>query len=184
MKTTDAEILFLPGFKGSGPDHWQTRWETRLSAARRVNMGDLHKPVFEDWRANLVKTVAQCQKPVVLVAHSIGAAVAVQAAGRYGGKVAGAFLVAPPEVENPAIRPRHLLTFGPARRDPLPFPSVVIASRNDPFCSFEKAEEMAADWGSLFMDAGDSGHINHESGHGPWPEGLMVFARFMHRLRG
>lgn len=183
MKTTDAEILFLPGFKGSGPLHWQTRWESRLSAARCVNMGDLHKPVFEDWRANLVKTVAECEKPVVLVAHSIGAAVAVKSADRFGGKVAGAFLVAPPEVENPSIRPRHLLTFGPARRDPLPFPSVVIASRNDPFCSFEKAEEMAADWGSLFMDAGESGHINHESGHGPWPEGLMVFARFMHRLR-
>jgi predicted alpha/beta hydrolase family esterase len=106
----------------------------------------------------------------------------VQAADAIADKVAGAFLVAPPNVENPAIRPRHLLTFGPARRDPLPFPSVTIASRNDSFCEFEKAEEMAADWGSLFMDAGESGHLNHESGHGPWPEGLMVFARFMAKL--
>jgi predicted alpha/beta hydrolase family esterase len=182
MKTSDAEILFLPGYKGSGPDHWQSRWEAKLSTARRVHLGDWHKPVFEDWRDNLVNAVAQSQKPVILVGHSIGAQIAVQTADLLDGKVAGAFLVAPPEVENPSIRPRHLLTFGPARRDPLPYPSVTIASRNDSFCRYEKAEEMAADWGSLLMDAGYSGHINHESGHGPWPEGLMVFAKFLSRI--
>lgn len=183
MKTSEVEILVLPGFKGSGPLHWQSRWEAKLGAARRVEMGDWHKPVFEDWRENLVAAVASAQKPVVLIAHSIGAQVAVQAADRFGGKVRGAMLVAPPDVENPAIRPLHLLTFGPARREPLPFPSVVIASRDDPFCGFERASEMAADWGSLFMDAGHSGHLNHESGHGPWPEGLMVFAKFMSGLK-
>lgn len=182
MKTNDAEILIVPGYKGSGPDHWQTRWETKLSAARRVAMGDWHKPVFEDWRDNLVNAVDNAAKPVILVGHSIGAQVIVAAAERCNGRVAGAFLVAPPDVENPDIRPRHLLTFGPYRRDPLPFPSVTIASRSDPFCSFDKAAEMAASWGSLFMDAGDSGHLNHESGHGPWPEGLMVFAKFLGRL--
>lgn len=183
MKSAEADILILPGYKGSGPLHWQTRWESRLSSAKRVEMGDWHKPVFEDWRDNLVAAVNAAQKPVVLIGHSIGAQVAVQAADQIAGKVRGALLVAPPDVENAAIRPRHLLTFGPARRDPLPFPSVVVASRNDPFCAFEKAEEMAACWGSLFMDAGESGHLNHESGHGPWPEGLMVFAKFMSGLK-
>lgn len=183
MKTTDADLLIIPGYKGSGPEHWQSRWEDKLSAARRVHMGDWHKPVFEEWKANLVAAVAQAEKPVLFVAHSIGAQVVVQAAREFTRPVAGAMLVAPPDVENPKIRPRHLLTFGPASRDPLPFPSLTIASRNDPFCAFEKAEEMAADWGSLFMDAGESGHINHESGHGPWPEGLMVFGKFIARLK-
>lgn len=182
MKTSEAEILILPGYKGAGPHHWQSRWEAKLSTARRVQMGDWHKPVFEDWRDNLLAEIEAATKPVILVGHSIGAQMAVQTADLQNGKVKGAFLVAPPDVENPAIRPRHLLTFGPARRDPLPFPSVTIASRNDPFCGFAKAEEMAASWGSLFMDAGESGHLNHESGHGPWPEGLMVFARFLGRL--
>lgn len=182
MKTSDAEILILPGYKNSGPDHWQSRWEARLSAARRVQLGEWNKPVFEDWRANLITAVSEATKPVILVGHSIGAQVAVQAADQFEDKIAGALLVAPPDVENPTIRPKHLMTFGPARHDPLPFPSVTIASRNDPFCSIEKSEEMAADWSSLFMDAGESGHINHESGHGPWPEGLMVFSKFLSRL--
>ncbi len=182
MKTTDAEILIVPGYKGSGDEHWQSRWERNLSAARRVAMGAWHKPVYDDWHANLVAAVSQASKPVILIGHSIGAQVITRAAEEYAGRVRGAFLVAPPDVENSDIRPRHLLSFGPYRREPLPFPSVTIASRNDPFCPFEKADEMAAAWGSLFIDAGMSGHLNHESGHGPWPEGLMVFSRFLRRL--
>jgi len=183
MKTKDADVLIVPGYKGAGEDHWQTRWENKLSSANRVHMGDLHKPVFEDWKTNLIEAVAKTTKPVILVGHSIGSQVIVQAAKDFGKPIAGAFLVAPPDVANPSIRPRHLLTFGPAPTDPLPFPSVTIASRNDHFCTYEMAEEMAANWGSLFMDAGESGHINAESGHGPWPEGLMVFSKFLNHLK-
>ena len=182
MKTSDADILIVPGYKGSNEDHWQTRWERNITSARRVQMGDWHKPVFEDWKANLVAAVEDTTKPIILVGHSIGSQVIVQAAKEFQKPVKGALLVAPPDVENPDIRPKHLLTFGPASTDPLPFPSVTIASRNDHFCAFEKAEDMAASWGSLFMDAGESGHINHESGHGPWPEGLMVFSRFLKQI--
>ena len=182
MKTSQADILIVPGYKGSNENHWQTRWENNLKAARRVEMGDWHKPVFEDWKANLIKAVEEATKPVIFVGHSIGAQVITQVAKDVGDKVAGAFLVAPPDVENADIRPRHLLTFGPYTRDPLTFPSFTVASRNDQFCSFEKAEEMAASWGSFFVDAGESGHIDSASGHGPWPEGLMVFSKFMNQL--
>lgn len=27
MKANQLDILIVPGYKGSGPDHWQTRWE-------------------------------------------------------------------------------------------------------------------------------------------------------------
>ena len=47
---------------------------------------------------------------------------------------------------------------------------------------FEVAEDIASAWGSLFIDAGEAGHLNAESGHGPWPEGSMTFAQFMTRL--
>lgn len=183
MKTSDAEILIVPGYKGAGENHWQTRWQNNLSSARRVEMGDWHKPVFEDWKKNLLAAVATAQKPVFLVGHSIGSQVIVHAANEFENPVAGAFLVAPPDVANPDIKPRHLMTFGPASREPLPFPSVTISSRNDHFCAYDVAEDMAAAWGSLFVDAGESGHLNHESGHGPWPEGLMVFSKFLKNIR-
>ena len=183
MKVSEAEILIVPGYTNSGPDHWQTRWQSKLSTARRVEQAEWTKPVRDDWVQRVAEEVAAATKPVVLIAHSLGVAAAVHAVPQLGGKVAGAFLVAPPDVANPDIRPKHLMTFGPYPRDPLPFPSLVVASRNDPFGGYEHADDIAAAWGSLLLDAGESGHINAESGHGPWPEGTMVFAQFLSRLK-
>ncbi|MGO7675674.1 RBBP9/YdeN family alpha/beta hydrolase, partial [Rhizobium ruizarguesonis] len=78
--------------------------------------------------------------------------------------VAGAFLVAPPDVANPDIRPKNLMTFGPYPRDPLPFPSIKVASRNDPFGSYEHADDVASSLGSSLVDADAAGHINANSG--------------------
>lgn len=182
MKAKDADILIIPGYTNSGPDHWQTRWEEKLSSARRVEQAEWSKPVLADWKANLVAAVNSATKPVVLVAHSLGVATAVQAVPEFRNKIAGAFFVAPPDVANPNVRPKHLMTFGPYPRDPLPFPSITVASRNDPFCAFDVAEDIAGAWGSLFIDAGERGHINAESGHGPWPEGTLTFAKFVSQL--
>ena len=161
-----------------------SRWCERLSTGRRVDLAEWNKPVREDWVRTLAEAVNGAEKPVVIVAHSLGVATTVQALGEFGKPVAGAFLVAPPDVANPAIRPRHLMTFGPYPRDPLPFPSIVVASSNDPFCGFDVAEDLAAAWGSAFIHAGEAEHINAESGYGPWPEGTMAFANFLTRLTG
>ncbi|MBB4187448.1 hypothetical protein GGE07_004113 [Sinorhizobium terangae] len=182
MKVSETDILIVPGYTNSGPDHWQSRWERKLSTARRVEQAEWSKPVREDWVARMVEAVNAAQKPVVIVAHSLGVATAIQALPHCAKKIAGAFLVAPPDVANPKIRPKHLMTFGPYPRDPLPFPSLMVASRNDPFGSFEHAGDIANAWGSFLVDAGEAGHINAESGHGPWPEGTMVFAQFLSRL--
>lgn len=179
MKVKDADILIVPGYTNSGPDHWQSRWQSKLSTARRVEQAEWSKPVREDWTASVARAVNEAERPVVIVAHSLGVASAIQAIPHFIKPVAGAFLVAAPDVANPAIRPRHLMTFGPYPREPLPFPSISIASRNDPYCPFEVAEDIAAAWGSRFIDAGDAGHINADSGFGPWPEGTMTFASFL-----
>lgn len=182
MKAKDADILIIPGYTNSGPDHWQSRWEARISTARRVEQAEWSKPVREDWVAKVVEAVNEAERPVIVVAHSLGIACAVHGIPQYRKKVAGAFFVAPPEVTNPKIRPKHLMTFGPYPRDPLPFPAIVIASRNDHFGSFEAAEDIAGVWGAQFMDAGQAGHINAEAGFGPWPEGSLTFAQFIAKL--
>ena len=182
MKVKDADIIIVPGYTNSGPEHWQTRWEAKLSTARRVEQAEWSKPVREDWTARVAEAVNEAKRPAVIVAHSLGIPTVIHAIPEFRTKVAGAFLVAPPDVANVAIRPKHLMTFGPYPRDPLPFPSVVIASRNDPYSTFDVAEDIAAAWGSMFIDAGEAGHINADSGFGPWPEGSMVFAQFLSRL--
>jgi predicted alpha/beta hydrolase family esterase len=183
VKTSDADILIVPGLSGSGPDHWQTRWEQKLSTARRVEQRDWDRPVLAEWTAVLAAQVEASTRPVILVAHSLGVATVVHAAaGLKAGAVQGALLVGLPDVERDDRLPEIDPDFAPLPRDPLPFPSLLIASRNDPFCSYERAEDFSYAWGAALVDAGEAGHLNPASGFGPWPEGLMRFAGFLRRL--
>jgi uncharacterized protein len=183
VKIADVDIVILPGYGGSGPDHWQSRWQTKLSTARRVEQADWQNTERATWVTRLVTEVVKATRPVVIVAHSVGAVVVAHAAPHVLGKVAGAFLVAPSDWERPNLIAGVTHDFAPIPRDPLPFPSVVVASHNDPYCSFERASEFAAAWGAELADAGDAGHLNTESGHGPWPEGALRFATFLASLK-
>ena len=183
MKTSEADILIVPGLTNSGPDHWQSRWQAKLSTARRVEMGNWDRPHLADWTEKLARAVNTAKRPVVLVAHSLGVVTVAHAAPRLNaGKVAGAYLVAMPDVEDASLTPPETHGFAPIPREPLPFPSVLVASRTDPFAAFAKAETIGHTWGAQVQDAGDAGHINAESGQGPWPEGLLSFAKFLSRL--
>lgn len=184
MKSSDCDILMVTGLGDSGPDHWQTRWERQLSTARRVPQRDYEAPVRDEWVEALVAAVRPATRPVVLVAHSLGVPLVAHAAPLLAGeRVSGAFLVGPPDLDDEGRRPPGLdPAFAPLPREPLPFPGLLVASRTDPYCTYDRAEDIALAWGSALVDAGDAGHINTASGHGPWPEGLMRFAGFLRRL--
>lgn len=51
----------------------------------------------------------------------------------------------------------------------LPIPRTLIASQNDPWMSAASALRWASRWGSSFTKLGAVGHINSESGFGPFP---------------
>ena len=187
MRASEAEILVIPGLGGSGPDHWQSRWEAKIPAVRRVVQADWDNPRLDSWRGRIVEEVARASRPVVLVAHSLGALAAAHAApflakGENSGKVKGGFLVAPPSIEALAKMDAIDLAFLTLPSELIPFPALVIASRDDPYASFTDSEDLARLLGAELADAGFSGHINIESGHGPWPEGLMRFAGFLKTL--
>ena len=183
MRTRDAHILIVPGLGDSGPEHWQTRWQAKLPTARRVEVPSWAEPVASQWTDAVSAAIALDTRPVVIIAHSLGViAVARALVGGAAGAVAGAFLVAPPSEETVRAIPEIDPSFEPFPRAPLPCPAVLVASRNDPHCPFAFAEALAGDWGATFMDAGEADHINAESGHGPWPEGLMAFAGFLNKL--
>jgi len=181
MITSDADILIMPGLGGSGEDHWQSRWEKQLKTARRVVQDDWAHPVLSAWQAKLSDAILAATRPPVIIAHSLGA-LTVAHVPEDVAAIKGAFLVTPPA-------PRFVLQIAeidPAFAAPVPrkltFPALLIASRDDPYSSYEESEALAANLGIEIVDAGASGHINDNSGHGPWPEGLMRFAGFMKTL--
>jgi predicted alpha/beta hydrolase family esterase len=183
MKSSDADILIIPGWSGSGPDHWQSRWVAKLSTARLVEQEDWYKPARDAWANRIIAAVRAATRPVVLVGHSAGVSAIAHAAEHLkAGEVAGAFLVAPASETAKRAIPGMAADFIPDRREKLPFPAVLIASATDPYCTQDEARALAQAWGADFVDAGDSGHLNSESGHGPWPDGLLQFAGFLRKL--
>jgi len=187
VKAADVDLLFVPGWGGSDAEHWQSRWEQRLSTGRRIEQADWFFPSLPEAVARIVAAVEAAERPVVLIAHSVGAALVAHTAQALlargtAGKVAGAFLVAPTKEENAIAHAGLDPAFAPYPLDPLPFPSLLVASRDDALCDFETAGDYALAWGSALVDAGAQGHINVASGHGPWPEGLMRLAGFLAKL--
>lgn len=174
-----SNVLVLPGWEGSGPKHWQTLWEQR-HGYRRVEQHDWMKPLRGDWVARLEDVVLSCDEPAVLVAHSLGCIlVAAWAAhSRNTHRVKSALLVAPGDVERPEIR-EQIPSWSPIELQALPFPGVLLASRNDPYCVFERARLFAHAWNVQFMDYGECGHINADSGLASWPEGHVLLQDLM-----
>ncbi|QDG76940.1 alpha/beta hydrolase [Labrenzia sp. PHM005] len=183
MKISETDILLIPGYGKTLPGHWLLRWQDKMATARVVKQNELHQPTKKAWLETLVKDVEACKRPVVLVAHSLGCILVAHAAHALKGKIQGAYLVAPSDWDREGlVKEFDGGDFKPIPAHPLPFPAHVVASRNDPYCDYERAQGFAKTWGTTFQDAGEAGHINLESGHGPWPEGLMSFAHFMKKL--
>ena len=163
-----GKVLIGPGLRNSGPAHWQSWLETVLPDTRRVEQADWERPRLGDWAARVREEIDAVGEPLWVVAHSFGCLAAVTAGLVRGERIRGALLVAPAD-------PARFNEAAGLPREKLPFPSLVVASENDPWVSARIAESWAGRWGSGFVSVGAAGHINVDSGHGPWPEGLRLF---------
>jgi uncharacterized protein len=187
MKSTETNILIVPGHGGAAEGHWQRRVEAKLTTANILP--------HDDWSySSLPRAVAAMQAaidasdlPVVFLAHSVGCQLVTHAIPELvksgaGGKLKGAYLVVPPSPAAVKVMPGIDPALAEPLRDPLPFPSLLIASSNDPHATMEESADLSLAWGAQLVEAGEAGHINKESGHGPWPEGMMRFAGFLSKL--
>jgi uncharacterized protein len=176
-----SNVLILPGWQNSGPNHWQSRWE-RAHGYARVEQHDWARPLRGDWISRvedeLLTRDLTPNQLAVLVAHSLGCmtAVAWAAHSKNTQLVGGALLVAPPDCEREDVR-EALPGWAPIPLQKLPFPSVVFASSNDPFCTLARARVFAAAWGSELIEVGPRGHLNSDSGLGDWPEAHCQLTR-------
>ena len=165
------QVLMLPGWQGSGPLHWQTQWVQKYGY-KVVAQHDWLRPLRGDWLAQLEDVMADMNEAVVLVAHSLGwlQVAAWSAISNQTHKVKSAMLVAPADVETTPMQD-VLGSWRPIALKPLPFPSLLLGSQNDPHCSSERAQFFAKAWGSRWVNAGSKGHLNADSQLGDWPEG-------------
>jgi predicted alpha/beta hydrolase family esterase len=174
-----SNVLLLPGWQNSGPQHWQSLWEQRHGYLR-VEQHDWLRPLRGDWIARLEEVLLTRDEPAVLVAHSLGCLLTAAWASvtRHPQRVKAALLVAPGDAERFDLR-EQLRTWSPIPLQALPFPSVLVGSHDDPYCELERARLFAHAWGSQFIDYGRAGHINADSGLGSWPEGHVLLQDLM-----
>ena len=194
MRTREIDALILPGLGNSEEGHWQRRWAANLPNAQIVEQDAWHTPRLNDWQEKLVMAMARAKRPVVLIAHSLGCWLAVQSIKRLPfsalgdpqvGQIAGILLVAPPSraailalpgVDNGFAAPPTMLN------NHLPCPALLIASVDDPYTSYAESAALAEEFGAELINAGNAGHINIASGHGPWPDGLMQLGRLLKKI--
>jgi len=192
MKST---TLIIPGLHGSGSDHWQTWLESRVVGAQRVVQDNWSVAALDLWSDRVRQAIDGAIGQVWLVAHSFGCLAAATAAVDRVDRVAGALLVAPANPERftaqglvqssvASIADGELAGTSKATitslipHQALGFPSIVVASSNDPWMRLTAASVWADRWGAQFECIGRAGHINVESGFGPWAQGLDLFERF------
>jgi uncharacterized protein len=168
-----STVLILPGIGNSDSEHWQSLWEKANPSFARVQQRDWDHPVCSEWLDVLEKSVARADANVVLVAHSLACALVAHWAARTNLGIKGALLVASPNPDGPNF-PKEAVGFSPLPLKPLRFPSIVVASTNDPYGSVEFAKSAASAWGSRFVSIGPAGHINSKSGLGEWNEGFSL----------
>ena len=163
-------IVIVPGWRDSGPGHWQSLWTECFSGTVRVKQDNWHNPVREAWVAAITRTVLEQDGPVVIVAHSLGCIAVTHLPPQAVQRIHSALLVAPADPERRAV----LADFAPVPCQKLPYHSILVASGNDPYCPVRLAGAYARGWGSEFVRLPEAGHINVESGHGNWPLGIAL----------
>lgn len=165
-----TKTLIVPGIDGSPAPHWQHWWSATDPKALMVDLSDPDRPVPAIWEIELASMIF-LHPGSTLVGHSLGAVLIARLLATWPQlRVRAALLVAPAETWG-NDRIGH---FGPIPELRLDIPTTVVASRNDPWMSFDRAAHLAKAWGSDLVDLGHAGHINVASGFGPWPQGKSL----------
>ncbi len=176
-------ILVVPGLHGSGPGHWQRHWAEEVADARLVEQDDWDHPDLAIWSKRVIDAI-EAAPGAFLAAHSLGAVLSIHlAAKRPDLPIAGLLLVAPADVDRHVAAHPGLASFAPLPLVPLGRPAIVVASRNDPWMSLDRARVLSDMWEAGFVDAGRAGHINAASGLGGWDDGLALLDR-LRRMGG
>lgn len=178
------DVLIVPGLDGSGEGHWQSQWKKLLVRqgvfVRSVEQDNWVSPDLMTWKKTLESSVNLCTRPVLVIAHSLGALLTVHCVDL---KIAGALLVAPADAEEARASDRiRVRDFAPLPQAAVRFPSVLATSDNDEWLSPARARFMAHCWGAELFPAGRVGHIGNRENLGIWREGFRALEKLLDRI--
>jgi predicted alpha/beta hydrolase family esterase len=181
------KVLIVPGYQGSGDAHWQTWLERNLAGCERVSGIDWSKPSLPRWVEKIGRAIDASTDPVWVIAHSFGCLASAAAIAQQPTRIAGAILVAPADPQrfsSEGVRYPREETNAPSIANLLPqhalnINGLLVASQNDPWLALDDARIWARRWRLPLMNAGYVGHINVDSGFGPWP----LLLSLLHALR-
>jgi hypothetical protein len=157
-------LVIVPGLHGSGAEHWQSWLHGQVAGSVRVEQDAWSTADLDAWSARVADTVAALGAgPHVVVAHSFGCLATVRALARRPGlDVAQLLLVAPAE-------PNRFDVGTALPQSRLAVRSCVVGSDDDPWMTATQAHAWALRWGSDWINLGNAGHVNVDSGYGPFP---------------
>ncbi|MFG2517584.1 RBBP9/YdeN family alpha/beta hydrolase [Streptomyces sp. NPDC048527] len=172
--TAPPTVVIVPGLRDHVPDHWQTILANKRGDARTVPPLENDRLNCDSQVAALDEVLSDISGTIVLIAHSAGVMTTVHWAQRHQRPIRGALLATPPDFDTPLPEGHPTLEalrengWTPTPQTPLPFPSIVAASTNDPLAAFERVTDLARAWGSRLVDLGPVGHLNPACGYGEW----------------
>lgn len=159
------QVLIVPGLHNSDANHWQSHWQRQHPHWLRVSDQQWDKPDLAAWRDRVLSRLDASPVPLTLVAHSFGCLASLAAARLRPHKVERLFLVAPADPAKFGIPDLELAM-------PVSQPGLILASSNDPWMSEARIQIWSQYWQLPLHLLGPQGHINSQSGHGAWPQGL------------
>lgn len=172
-----TSFLILHGLGGSTGRHWQEWLFNELKArGKRVffpQLPDWDCPQTEIWLARLNNIMASIpeNERLVVVAHSLGCALWIHyTAQSVKRKVTRAILVSPPSqyLDKEAIKSFFPLPRNQSALAETAEKTLIVASSTDLFLP-KNAVSQYFDYGVPCLTLPGMGHINVESGYGPWP---------------
>lgn len=172
------QTLIVPGLFGSGEGHWQRIWHEDRPQTRMLRQANWERPDLETWLAALDAAV-EAGGETYIIAHSLGCLLTAHLGRRTSARhVKGAFLVAPCDLQRTEALHPGRLSFGAVPAMPLPFPSLIIGSLNDPYMAPGELDRFRDDLEAPLHTIGAAGHINITSGYGRWTQGYALFDAF------
>lgn len=169
-------FLILHGLGGSGPDHWQTWLYHELikygEQAYYPDFPEPDHPIKNDWleRLHMILSEIPEEDELIVVAHSLACILwfhyATSSPKRKANK---AILVSPPSLHTnfDAVNTFFPLPTRLSDSSKGAEKTVIIQSSNDPYCCVEDTIYYQ-DLGIPHVTLPKMGHINTESGQGPW----------------